>query len=52
MKRAPGEFGQSTGSLFFTAGPGREQHGLYGHIDPAGPDITLFSQSNATVAGQ
>jgi len=26
---------QPTNSLFFTAGPGHEQHGLYGRIDAA-----------------
>jgi hypothetical protein len=31
--------GQPTNALFFTAGPGDEEHGLYGRIDPvAGGD--------------
>jgi uncharacterized protein (TIGR03118 family) len=30
--------GQPTNSLFFTSGPGHEQHGLYGRIDAAVSD--------------
>jgi uncharacterized protein (TIGR03118 family) len=30
-----GLLSQPVGSLFFTSGPGKEQHGLYGRIDPA-----------------
>jgi uncharacterized protein (TIGR03118 family) len=30
--------GQPTNSLFFTSGPGHEQHGLYGRIDAAASD--------------
>lgn len=30
-----GIFDQSADSLFFTAGPGKEAHGLYGRIDPS-----------------
>ena len=33
-----GLLGQPTSSLFFTSGPGAEQHGLYGHIDAAPSD--------------
>ena len=34
-----GVLGQPTNALFFTAGPGDEEHGLYGRIDPvAGGD--------------
>jgi uncharacterized protein (TIGR03118 family) len=29
-----GLLGQSVDTLFFTAGPGDEKHGLYGRIDP------------------
>jgi uncharacterized protein (TIGR03118 family) len=31
-----GVLGQPTNSLFFTSGPGAEQHGLYGRIDAVG----------------
>jgi uncharacterized protein (TIGR03118 family) len=31
-----GVLNQPTNSLFFTSGPGREQHGLYGRIDSVG----------------
>jgi uncharacterized protein (TIGR03118 family) len=33
-----GVLGQPTNSLFFTSGPGAEQHGLYGRIDAASSD--------------
>jgi uncharacterized protein (TIGR03118 family) len=33
-----GVLGQPTNSLFFTSGPGAEQHGLYGRIDAVGSD--------------
>jgi uncharacterized protein (TIGR03118 family) len=33
-----GLLGQQTSSLFFTSGPGAEQHGLYGRIDAAASD--------------
>jgi uncharacterized protein (TIGR03118 family) len=33
-----GVLGQQTNSLFFTSGPGAEQHGLYGRIDAAMTD--------------
>jgi uncharacterized protein (TIGR03118 family) len=33
-----GLLGQPTSSLFFTSGPGGEQHGLFGRIDAAASD--------------